>query len=556
MAVETGNDVLAIDAPEEETTPLLSSAAVGRGATRKPCDEENGVSSATAASAADERRKSFATHVSPTTVVLVLAVGSFVAQLDTSFVLATHSKIASEFGELSNSSWIIASYTLAMCACQPAFGKVSDVFGRKTTLMAAYLLFAAGSVVCGAAGSLPGVVVGRVIAGVGGAGIGPLVSLIILDLVPLREVAKLRGYLNIATTLGRSLGGPIGGTMTDTIGWRASFVVQSPLLLLAGAVAFPLIPGQLTSKSTFVSRLRRIDFLGSSLLAASVTTFMLVLELTGRKVSWNDTLIISLITASATTGLLFLFTEIFWAVEPIFPLHLLRNKDVVITYLLFGLQISAQFSLMYCIPLYFEVTENAPSSVAGAHLFPAVAGNTLGALLSGWIIHRYGQYKMLAVFATISAALCYTLLIFRWRGNINIWESLEIFPGGFGTGMVESAAFISLSSAVDKSMQAVALSGLFQAANVGAITGLAISSSVLQRTLQDQLQSRLDQYSEKKEIIEKAISDISYVMTLTGRLHDIVVVCYLKALEHTHAVSLACSLFALLAALAIKQRSL
>jgi MFS family permease len=84
--------------------------------------------------------------------------------------------------------------------------------------------------------SLGVVILGRVITGIGGAGANALVSLIILgkkllsiskalseyqaDLVPLREVASLRSYVNIAATTGRSLGGPIGGALADSIGWR------------------------------------------------------------------------------------------------------------------------------------------------------------------------------------------------------------------------------------------------------------------------------------------------------------------------------------------------
>jgi hypothetical protein len=88
----------------------------------------------------------------------------------------------------------------------------------------------------------------------------------------------------------------------------------------------------------------------------------------------------------------------------------------------------------------------------------------------------------------------------RWRGSTNIWESLYIFPGGFGTGMAESTIFISLSSSVEKSEQGVALSGLFQSMNVGAIVGLATSSAVLQLTLQNQLETRLESYPNKQEV--------------------------------------------------------
>jgi hypothetical protein len=104
--------------------------------------------------------------ISPSVVVLVLTVGKtvpslqpgrgfftslkqtapgvFIAQLDTSFVLATHTNIASEFGQLSNSSWLVVSYALAMCASQPVYGKLSDIYGRKEALVFAYLFFGVG----------------------------------------------------------------------------------------------------------------------------------------------------------------------------------------------------------------------------------------------------------------------------------------------------------------------------------------------------------------------------------------------------------------------------
>ena len=62
--------------------------------------------------------------------------------------------------------------------------------------------------------------VGRVISGAGGAGMTSLVSILITDLVPLREVASWRSYVNIAGTMGRGLGAPLGGLLADLVGWR------------------------------------------------------------------------------------------------------------------------------------------------------------------------------------------------------------------------------------------------------------------------------------------------------------------------------------------------
>ena len=102
--------------------------------------------------------------------------------------------------------------------------------------------------------------------------------------------------------------------------------------------------------------------------------------------------------------------------------------------------------------------------------------------------------------ATIVAAICYTLLILRWQGNTNFWESLYIIPGGFGTGMAEASVFIGLTASVKAEMQSVALSGLFLAANIGMIGGLAGSSAVLEVSLRSELNKRLAEYPNKDKV--------------------------------------------------------
>jgi len=80
--------------------------------------------------------------------------------------------------------------------------------------------------------------------------------------------------------------------------------------------------------------------------------------------------------------------------------------------------------MMFSIPLFFRITTNASSTTAGAHLFPAVFGNTLGALLSGYLIQRTGRYKFLTIVATVSSSLTYFLLVVCWKGRISLLESL------------------------------------------------------------------------------------------------------------------------------------
>jgi MFS family permease len=107
-----------------------------------------------------------------------------------------------------------------MSAVQPLVGKLSDIYGRKGILLLAYTLFAIGNLGAGLGRSLSEVIAWRAVQGVGGAGMGSLVAIIIVDIVPLNEVASIRGYVNIMQTTGRTCGGVIGGWLTRSLGWR------------------------------------------------------------------------------------------------------------------------------------------------------------------------------------------------------------------------------------------------------------------------------------------------------------------------------------------------
>ena len=146
--------------------------------------------------------------------------GVFISQTDQSFVLATYGAVSSEFDDLGSGSWLVSAYILAQCVAQPLYGKMSDIYGRKNCLQAAYLLFTVGTAVSGLGQSMGQVIAGRAIQGAGGAGMVALVSVIITDLVPLSEVATLWSYVNVLQTTGRSCGGFIGGLLTQTLGWR------------------------------------------------------------------------------------------------------------------------------------------------------------------------------------------------------------------------------------------------------------------------------------------------------------------------------------------------
>ncbi|KAH7160402.1 major facilitator superfamily domain-containing protein [Dactylonectria estremocensis] len=476
-------------------------------------------------------------------VVAALLIGVFTSSIDASLVLATHPVIASEFGDLEDSSWLFISFMLAGAATQSLYGKLSDIFGRKSILMVCYGLFATGCALVGAGQTMWQVILGRLISGSGGAGMMALVSVIITDLAPLREVASWQSYLNVIATVGRSLGGPLGGWLADTIGWRWSFFGQAPIFLVAMLLCWILLPESTASSPAgrnidMRSSLARIDGLGAFFLGSGILALMLPLEIGGQKVSWTHPLVFSLIGAGIVLLFLFVRVEATWAKEPIFPLRLFGRRNVTMSYFIVAAQNGAQLGMMYSVPIYFQVTQRVSSTVAGAHLFPAVIGNTVGGIVSGALIQRTGRYRNLILASSLFSMTSYSLMLFRWQGQTGWLESLYVVPGGVGTGIAQSAVFIALQAAIDPADRAVAASGMYLTGTIGCVVGLAASSSSTQVVLRRVVQTKLAQQgmdeSLIEEVIKKATESVTYIDEAPRKVAQVLVEAYVKGIEYSH----------------------
>ncbi|KAB5511538.1 major facilitator superfamily domain-containing protein [Coniochaeta sp. 2T2.1] len=506
-----------------------------------------------------------------TSILSTLLVGVFVANVDMTLLLATYPQVSSDFGALAYGSWLLTAYMLSMCAVQPLYGKLSSIFGRKPMIMLSYVLYATGSAVCGLGQSIWQVIAGRAIAGAGGAGMVCLVSIIITDLVPLREVAAYRSYVNVIQTIGRSIGAPIGGLVADRFGWRATFGLQFPLTIVGLiVVAWKLeihSAGMQSSKQSpgIWKSLKRVDFVGSFLIAFAVISTLLVFTLAGDKLPWTHPALPALAAAALAGGAVFYLWETHYAAEPIFPPSLLAYRAVWTSYLLFLLQNAAQATATLSVPLFFQVTLNAQAGEAGLYLLPSVFGNTVGGLGTGWYIKRTGRYKLAGVVSGVFGVLGYVLMAIRWSAEPSFspfWESMYILFAGFATGTAHSAGFVTLTaglSAIDGGTDessaniAVAGSGIYLSGNIGGVVGLCLSSALLQMVLRKELLASLD-----PETAKKAMESISYVQHLAkdSALRKIIVSAYVNGFRYTFWEAAICSALSIVVGICVREHRL
>lgn len=140
--------------------------------------------------------------------------------MDQMLTVASYAKIGSDLNALNSTSWIATAYFLTLTSFQPLYGKLSDIFGRKECLLFAYTIFGIGCLGCGLAQTMGQLCVARGIAGIGGGGMNSVVSILISDIVPLRDRGLWQGYINVIFASGTSTGAPLGGILADSIGWR------------------------------------------------------------------------------------------------------------------------------------------------------------------------------------------------------------------------------------------------------------------------------------------------------------------------------------------------
>lgn len=135
-------------------------------------------------------------------IVPAISIGIFLAAADQTLVVSCYGKIGSDLKALQKSSWISTVYFLSLTSFQPLYGKLSDIFGRKSSLLFAYTVFGLSCVGCGLARTMDELIVARAFAGVGGGGMTTVVSILMSDIVPLRERGTWQGVINIIFAAG------------------------------------------------------------------------------------------------------------------------------------------------------------------------------------------------------------------------------------------------------------------------------------------------------------------------------------------------------------------
>ena len=256
------------------------------------------------------------------TILMSLMVTMFLAALDQTIVATALPTIGRQFGDVSSLSWIITAYLLASTAVAPVFGTLSDIYGRRATIITSMSLFIAGSILCAVAPNMTVLIIARGLQGLGGGGILPIVQTVIADVVTPRERGQYQAYFS-GVWMAAGISGPIlGGVFAEHLHWSMIFWINVPLGLTSLAMLLPKM-----GKIPVFHRRRKVDWLGGLLLMAAAVVVMLVLTWGGNRYLWLSPVIIAMIGASIALTLAFVWHAL-RADEPFLPLSLMGGTVV------------------------------------------------------------------------------------------------------------------------------------------------------------------------------------------------------------------------------------
>jgi EmrB/QacA subfamily drug resistance transporter len=320
-------------------------------------------------------------------IYAALIVSMLLSALDQTIVSTALPTIVGELDGLSEMAWVTTAYILAVTIGMPVYGKLGDLIGRRPLFLWALGIFIVGSLLAGLSQNIEQLIAFRALQGLGGGGLMICTQAIIADLVPARQRAKYMGAIGAVFGLSSIAGPLLGGWITDNTDWRWAFWINVPLGIAAFAISYFGIRLKKPERTV------RLDYLGTLLMAITVTSLVLVADWGGNDYAWDSAVILSLIAVTIAGAIAFVLVER-RAPEPLIPIRMLRNPVFSVATLIGMIGVGAgMFAVIAYMPTYLQMVYGYSATVSGLLLIPMIAGLTLGATVSGQLIAKTGHYK-------------------------------------------------------------------------------------------------------------------------------------------------------------------
>ncbi|KAI8610639.1 major facilitator superfamily domain-containing protein [Chytriomyces sp. MP71] len=410
-------------------------------------------------------------------VFLGLVLSIMMAALDQTIVSTALKSVVADFGKQELVPWIGSAYLLTAAPFGILYGKMADLFGRKWVLVFALVVFEVGSLICGAAPNMEGLIIGRAVAGVGGGGIFSLVIIIISDIVSLQDRGKFQGMIGACFGLSSVIGPLIGGAFSDKVSWRWCFYINLPLGFVTVATVIVCLKFP-PPEGTFMSKFAKIDFLGTFFVFAAIVCLVTPLQLGGSVWAWSSAGTIVTFILCAVFMAIFTFIELRVAQQPIVPAALFINPAIPAFLVVAFCVGAAFFSSVYYISLFFQVVNGDTATNAGVKTIPLVFGVVILSIASGITISKTGKFKVFFYIGPVFLIAGCTLISYLDINSYLVQKIFYLFIAGIGAGALIQTRILGLQANLPGHLIAVGTAVSQTCMTLGGAFGVSVSGTL------------------------------------------------------------------------------
>ncbi len=327
----------------------------------------------------------------------------------------------------NNTTWTALAQAMSTAACAPILGKVGDVIGRRTTLLAGIVVFAFGNVLSALADSLLFMMAARFIVGIGAAAMAPVIMAYIVTQFPKNKIAKGFSLYMLISSASVILGPTLGGLIISAVGWRFM------LWICVAICAFTFVACLVTAEKTIRQRQKLQNFDGTgAVLVVIFFSLMLCIPSFGQNFGWTSNAFLWVVIAAfiSLAGLIVVERK---AIHPILPSGIVKRRSFILSILALFLTQGLMQANMTNTIVFMNYTQPDNSILSSYSISIMYLGMSLGSVILGPLADRLEPKNVLACALLLTGIGCGTLFFFSNTTPLFLlMASLGIL--GFGLG--------------------------------------------------------------------------------------------------------------------------
>ncbi len=396
----------------------------------------------------------------------------FLFAIDATIVSSAMPTVVSQLGGIDLYSWVFSVYMLTSALATPIFGKLSDLYSRRTLILLAITTFVVGSVACGAAQSMTQLIVFRAVQGMGGGAVYALAFIIVGVVFPIEQRARMQGLIASVWGVASVLGPAGGGFIAEYWDWRWIFWINLPL----GLGAAGLILAGFREQRTQGAR-RSLDLPGAAILLSALMLLFYGLLVAANQIDLVTAESVSVVLGVVVLLALFIFME-GRARDPLLPMALFHLPGYSRPAFLSLLAAMGIFGFIGFLPLYVQSALGGSATLAGATLLPLSVGWTAGSLTSGRVTPFWGYRRVCTTGMTLIVTGYIPFMLLEEAGGMTVML-IATFAAGTGMGMTNVTALVAAQGAVPFQNLGVATSTVMLFRTIGGALIISIMGSIL-----------------------------------------------------------------------------